>query len=180
MTLAMESFTAWLVTPDERRLDSIVRRLDEGVRVGGQGPVVLALAAGQDGDSSVTLAVNAVQLQPNEPTLHVSLANVESAFGRNDDATQELLRAIRLYPLGTVGWDRLLVQAALGANDGVAARVAVEQAVTIRETAALRAGAARLEFRLGNAIAARLNAKRALELDPLNTEAAVVLREIGG
>ena len=151
-----------------------VYRMNEALAAGR-----LALASGGDGQEALQLAWRAVHEDPNQPSLYVSLADIEQAFAKPDDAIQHILHALVLYP-GGAGWDAKLARASAHAVDLGAARAALAEAARRNDTAVVRVGLSRLALKLGDLADARANAKRALELEPSNADAQALLQQLGG
>lgn len=132
--------------------------------------------ASRGSDPAFRAARRAVEVDPNNPVGHVALAQVANAFGQHELALQEMLTAIRLYR-GDSSYDLLIAEAALRDGSPESARRIVEEILGVKESATLRVVLARLALKLNDAVAARRNAERALELDPNNIEAKRLVSE---
>jgi cytochrome c-type biogenesis protein CcmH/NrfG len=125
-------------------------------------------------EAALEAARRAHDTDPNDPNQNVRLAEVANLFGQYDEALEAATRAIRLFPQAIRNAD-LAAEAARGATDLPRARLLLDDALRVVETAPLRAAFADVLLRLGDAVSARAQASRALLLDPQNGEARRIL-----
>jgi tetratricopeptide (TPR) repeat protein len=124
-------------------------------------------------------ARHAVAADPNAPGPYAVLADIASLSGAYDVALDAAGRAMRLRP-GYAEYEDLAVAAALALTDAQAGRNALGALLSIHDTATLRVGLAKLSLQLNDRDAAQREARRALELDPQNGDAKVILSQTGG
>ena len=131
---------------------------------------------GQIKRAALDAARRAIEANPSAPTPHYIFAQIAFIFGDVATALDEARIATRLYPAGT-DYEPVALQAAARMQDRAAARRALQEIASLRETATVRIALAKLDLALGDAAAARAEAKRALELEPGNAEAEALLRD---
>ena len=128
------------------------------------GGEIAALAAAQRG----------VDVDPNNPAPYRVYADVAYFLGRYDLALKEIVSAIKLYRLDAT-FDKRAADASARASDKTAARAELGDALRSKDTAALRVAAAQLALDQHDAVAAAAHARRALELEPTNSDAQRIL-----
>jgi len=126
-------------------------------------------------DSAISVARDAVETDPNNPSPRVALAEIASALGKPESALDAIVGALRLYK-GDPRYDSIAASAANRATDLNAARRALDEALSFKESAVLRVALGNVALRQGDRAAALTNAKRALQLEPNNAEARALLQ----
>ena len=110
----------------------------------------------------------------NNPEVHAALADVARVLDFPDVSLRASVDAYRLYPVAK--YEPAILAVAGLAVDLPAARAALEQAVAVRESAALRIALGRVQLRQGDRAAALDSARRALVLQPGNADAQALIR----
>jgi O-antigen ligase len=136
----------------------------EAQRTGEQSTASAAIAAARRG----------TEIDPNEPLAHIALAETAYALGEYDLSLRAAINVIALWP--GADNDALVTRAAARASDLREARILLEQALRLRDSAALHLALAQVAFNLGDKETARTQAERTLQLAPENTEARAILR----
>ncbi len=121
-------------------------------------------------------ARRAIEVDPNNPQGHITIAELANTFKMYDVALRESVIAIRLYS-GDPRYDLIAAQAALGDSDVAAARTELEGLLAVKESALIRVTLAQLSEKLNDRGAALAHARRALEIDPQNQEATRIVEE---
>ncbi|MBI2324431.1 MAG: O-antigen ligase family protein [Chloroflexi bacterium] len=124
-------------------------------------------------------ARRATAVDPNEPVPHETLARVAAEFGDQELAYTEIARAIALFP-PEPRFDTVAAQVAGRATDARSALTFLSGLLAYKDSATLRLAMAQAALRSGDREAARVNARRALELEPANADAQALLRSLGG
>lgn len=134
--------------------------------------------SGQIKRAALDAARRAIETNPSSPSPHYIFAQIVFIFGDFAIALDEARIATRLHPAGT-DYEPVALQAAARMQDRVTARRSLEEIASLRETVNIRIALAKLDLALGDAAAARAEAKRALELEPGNAEAEALLKSAG-
>jgi tetratricopeptide (TPR) repeat protein len=134
-----------------------------------------------EGDAEAVLdaARRGVAADPNSPQPHAVQAEIANLTGDYEQALAEAALAARLDP-GNAEYEALAVGAALSVSDPHTGVSALNELLAVHDSASLRAGLATLALELNDRDGARLQASRALELDPQNRDARAILSQIGG
>ncbi|MEK6206014.1 MAG: O-antigen ligase family protein [Chloroflexota bacterium] len=127
--------------------------------------------------AAIAAARRGTEVDPNEPMTHGALADTAYALGEYDLSLRAAVAAILLWPES--GYDVPAVRAAARASDLRQARVLVEEALRLRDSAGLHLTLSQLALKLGDLSTARDEAKRTLELVPGDPEALRILSETG-
>lgn len=135
----------------------------EAERNGETGTAAAAIAAARRG----------TEIDPNEPLAHIALAETAYALGEYDLSLRAAINAIALWP--GADNDALAARAAARASNLPQARILLEQALRLRDSATLHLALAQVALKFGDRETARTEAKRTLELAPGNTEAQQIL-----
>jgi Tfp pilus assembly protein PilF len=128
--------------------------------------------------AALDVARGGVNLDPNFPAANAVFAEVANASGDYENALAFAYRAILLYP-GDASYDETALQASTKWSDASRSRYWLERMLERKESSTLRAALGQAYLRLGDGATARVNATRALELDPANTLAQQILRQAG-
>jgi hypothetical protein len=127
------------------------------------------------GRAAVEAAARAVASDPFAPHVNRILSDVAFRFG---DFDLSLFGAARTTAYYDVTYGHQAFQAAQRANDLPQARRILEDALAVRETAALRSAFAAVALRMGDRETAWTNALRAKELAPDDPDARTVLDQL--
>jgi O-antigen ligase/Flp pilus assembly protein TadD len=127
---------------------------------------------------ALAAARRAIELDPYEPLVRRAIADTAFLLGDCDRALVEMVTAYSLSR-GDVGYLRDLDRGSECATDVAAARRLLTDALGVAATAPVYAGLAVVELRANEREAARSSALRALELDPANASARMVLDATG-
>jgi len=138
------------------------------------------LAAGSEAMrvGALEAAQRAVELDPYEPLVRRAVADTAFLLGDCDRALSEMLRAY-VITRGDQSYIADLDRATACSTDLSAARHALSDALAVTETAPVAAALAVIDVRANDPEEARINAMRALELDPSNATAQMVLDALG-
>lgn len=128
------------------------------------GGEIAALAAAQRG----------VDADPNNPAPYRVYTDVAYFLGRYDLALKEIVSAIKLFRLDPT-FDKRAADAAARATNKSAARAELDDVLGWKDTAVLRVTAAQLALDQHDTAAAAAHARRALELEPANSDAQRIL-----
>lgn len=144
-------------------LADVVNRGDQSL--GGRGAALDAARRGVDADR--------LSSRP-----HLILAVVSNALGDPAAALEAVSTAIELN-VSDAEYDTVAADAASRMTDAAAARAALERIVKSKDSAVLRVALAQTSVKLNDAESARTHVRRALDLDPQNAAAGVLLRQLG-
>jgi O-antigen ligase/tetratricopeptide (TPR) repeat protein len=128
--------------------------------------------------AALDAARRAIEIDPYEPLVRQAVADTAFLLGDCDRALSEILVAYSLSR-GDVGYISDLDRAAHCTTNLDTARQLLTSALGVAERAPVYASLAVVELRANDHEAARSSALRALELDPANASAHVVLDAIG-
>jgi len=132
-------------------------------------------------DAAIAAARRAAVLDRNEPPTHLALAEIALALDQPVVSLGAAVDAILIAQNpNDPHYDGLAAAASAKVADPAVARRELERALASRETARLRVALAQVDLRQGDKAAALTNARRALELDPANTDAAALIRAVSG
>lgn len=137
---------------------------------------------GEDADRAARFAVaaaqRAVEVDPYAPRVNENLADVALRMGDFDVALRAGVQTALIYD-GYPTYAHVAYVAAPRVSDLPGARAVLERAVKIRDTAELHAALGRVALLMGDREGARASARRALELEPDNSEARELILELG-
>jgi tetratricopeptide (TPR) repeat protein len=129
--------------------------------------------------AALAAALEAVESDPNEPTIRGAQAEIANALGEHEIALRAAVSAIRLYPREP-SYDSLAALAASQLSDTSLVRQLVGQALGYKDSAILRVVVAQAALRQGDRPAALENARQALRLDPSSQDAKAIIAAAGG
>jgi hypothetical protein len=124
--------------------------------------------------AAIAAARRGTEIDPNEPLAHIALAETAYALGEYDLSLRAAINVIALWP--GADNDALVTRAAARASDLGEARTLLEEALRLRDSAALHLAMAQVALKLGDKETARTQATRTLELASDNSEAQAILR----
>jgi cytochrome c-type biogenesis protein CcmH/NrfG len=129
--------------------------------------------------SALDAARRGALLDPNNWEAESVVAEVQSAFDQPEQALTTLAIAVSLNPRNSTN-DIVASEAATRVSDPQRARSLVERILEKKESALLRVTLAKVALRLNDRELALTNARRAIELEPGNTDALKVISGLGG
>jgi cytochrome c-type biogenesis protein CcmH/NrfG len=129
--------------------------------------------------SALDAARRGALLDPNNWEAESVLAEIQSAFGEPEQALTTLALAVSLNQRNPTN-DIVASEAATRVADPQRARALVERILEKKESALLRVTLAKVALRLNDRELALTNARRAIELEPGNTDALKVISGLGG
>jgi tetratricopeptide (TPR) repeat protein len=130
--------------------------------------------SGGGGSAAIAAARRAVEVDPTGWQPNEVLSEVAFVYRDYDLALRAAVTTIRLQG-GNAKFERIAIDAALSSMNPVESRKQLEEAVSIKESAALHVTLAELALKLQDPDGARRHARRALEIDPRNRRAQQVL-----
>jgi len=125
----------------------------------------------------VALLNRAVELRPAYATAQINLGKAYEGMGQNDKALAAYEQAVALAPLNPVARNHL-GSFLLRAGKTQEAREQFEKSLAARPTPEAAEGLGEILFRQGNRAEAERALRQAVELDPLNLEALLLLAEM--
>jgi len=128
-------------------------------------------------DAAIGAARRGTEVDPNDPSTHLALAETAYALGEYDLSLGAAIDAIRLWPGGDN--DAPAARAAAHVADLPRARSLLEGVLRVRDSAPLHLALAQVALKQGDRETARREASRTLELAPGNTAAREVLSAAG-
>jgi tetratricopeptide (TPR) repeat protein len=127
--------------------------------------------------AAIAAARRGTEIDPNEPLAHIALAETAYALGEYELSLQAAVQVTRLWP--GADHDALTTRAAVRVSDMRQARTMLEEALRLRDSAALHLALAKVALKQGDRETANAEAKKTLERAPGDAEAQAILDATG-